>query len=265
MKRLAISLVILSTAAIIGALWYGAGVKLSSPAPVDRPVKAPLPLELREIAIATPHWAGAPIKIALLAHIDVGSPRSQPQQLDEIVGRVNVERPDIILLAGGYVHGDTPQPSRSKADNDTVNWGHAILGDLNAPLGVFAVLGKPDYQYGGDVVRTNMEMQGINFVDNQAAVVDNRLCVFGIGDENLGNPSDNGYYNCPANFPIIALMHNPKSASRVPSGTALMLAGQGTHGLKAVGGGMVLTTTGISASGDASIAPQFTLIELSSP
>ena len=270
MKRFILCLLILLAASILGCLWYSYGGKQAAQSPVNEtvakadtaPANTTLPLELREMTIDSPHWKGAPIKIGLLANIDVGSPRSQPPQLDKIVGRLNVEQPDIILLAGDYVHGVAPQSERSKTDNDTINWGHAILGDLNAPLGVFAVLGDHDHQYGADIVRANMEKQGANFLDNNASVIDNRLCVFGIADETLGGPNDNGYYNCPVNFPIIGLMHNPESSSRVPDGVSLLVAGRGAYGLKVAGSTTTLTTSGISAASGAPIAPEIVLIEL---
>jgi len=216
MKRFILSTALLLGAAILGCLYYGFRVE-------------PAQLKLRKITIESPHWTGAPLRIGLMADLHIGGRHVAPPDVDKITALMNLEQPDIILLAGGYVNGHHPEDARSKTENDAINWGHAILGDLSAPLGVYAVLGNHDHEYSAQAVRTNMEAQGINFVDNQSAVIDDRLCVFGIADEYYGNPSDDGYYNCPANFPIIGLMHNPDSFFRVPNGTALMVAGH-THG-----------------------------------
>jgi len=216
MKRFVLISLSLIMAAIIGCLWYGFRVE-------------PAQLKLRKITIESPHWRGEPVTIGLLADLHIGGQYTEPERIEKIVGLMNVERPDIILLAGDYVHSYEPHTERSKAENDTINWGHAILGDLSAPLGVYAVLGNHDYKYGAEIVQANLQTQGVNFIDNKAAVVDDKLCIFGIADEYYGKPSDDGYYNCPANFPIIGLMHNPDSFFRVPSGTALMVAGH-THG-----------------------------------
>jgi len=216
MKRLILIALSLAIAAIIVCLWYGFKVE-------------PKQLKLRKVTIESPHWTGEPIMIGLLGDLHIGGAHIDPQRLDEIVGLMNVEQPDIILLAGDYVNSHEPKSARDKTENDTINWGHAILGDLSAPLGVYAVLGNHDYQYGADIVQANLQAQGVSFIDNQAAVIDDKLCLFGIDDEFFGTPNDDGYYNCPANFPIIGLMHNPDSFFRVPSGTALMVAGH-THG-----------------------------------
>lgn len=217
MKRYIYPVSFILSIVILACLYYGFRIE-------------PTQLKLRKITIGSPHWTGEPLRIGLIGDLHIGGPHVSPQDMDKIVGLMNVEQPDLILLAGDYVNGSTPKTSRSQSVNDTINWGHAILGDLIAPLGVYAVLGNHDYEYDAQTTRANMTAQGINFVDNRSAVIDERLCLFGVGDEHYGNPNDDGYYNCPANFPIIGLMHNPDSFFRVAeSSAALMLAGH-THG-----------------------------------
>ena len=216
MKRAFLKIFALLVVVALACLYYGFKVE-------------PNQLKVRKIVVESPHWRGEPITIGLIADVHIGAPYIDPPKVETIVGLMNVERPDIILLGGDYVDGYEPKAERSKTENDNLRWGHAILGELNAPLGVFAVLGNHDYKYGADIVQGNLEAHGINFVDNNAVIADNRLCIFGVGDEYFGKPSDNGYYNCPANFPIVGLMHNPDSFFRIPTGTALMVAGH-THG-----------------------------------
>ncbi len=216
MKRRIFLICLLMLSAILGCLWYGFNVE-------------PQQLKLRRVTIESPYWTGEPILIGLMSDLHIGGPHIDPPKLDKIVGRMNVEQADIILLAGDYVNSHEPAADRSTAENDALNWGQAILGDLYAPLGVFAVLGNHDHLYGAQIVQANMEAQGINFIDNSSAVIDERLCLFGVADEYFGKPTDDGYYNCPANFPIVGLMHNPDSFFRIPSRTALMVAGH-SHG-----------------------------------
>lgn len=216
MKRIFIVIFLCLTTIILACLYYGFKIE-------------PRQLKLRKYAISSPHWTGAPITIGLLSDLHIGGPHIDPPAVERIVGMMNVEAPDIILLLGDYVDSHESQSDRSKAANDEVSWGHAILGDLSANYGVFAVMGNHDYQYGVDIIQANLEAQGIIFLDNKSAVVEDKLCVFGVEDEFFGQPSDDGYYNCPANFPIIGLMHNPDSFFRIPEGTAFMAAGH-THG-----------------------------------
>lgn len=203
--------------ALIACLYYGFRIE-------------PAQLKLRKITIDSPYWTGEPLHIGLIGDVHIGGAHVTPPNVDKIVGLMNVEQPDLILLAGDYVNGSTPKISRSQAENDNINWGHAILGDLTAPLGVYAVLGNHDYEYDAQSVRANMAAQGIGFVDNSSAVIEDRLCLFGIGDEYYGTPSDDGFYNCPANFPIIGLMHNPDSFFRVPENSAALMVAGHTHG-----------------------------------
>jgi len=275
MKRRLITLCLLFTGIALGCLWYGFRIE-------------PNTLKVRKVIIESPYWTQAPLKIGLMSDLHIGGRHVYPPRVNKIVDLMNVEEPDIILLAGDYVNSHEPKSERRKTENDTINWGHAILGDLNAPLGVYAVLGNHDLLYGAKVVQANMEAQGIEFVDNRASVIADRLCLFGIADEQFGKPTDDGYYNCPVNFPILGLMHNPDSFFRVPTRTALMVAGHShggqinipiigrrmapikvdkryAYGLNSVGDTPVFVTAGIGMSIIAArfrAPPEIVLIEL---
>jgi len=202
---------------VLACLYYGFRVE-------------PEQIRLRSVMMDSPHWTSEPLRIGLISDLHIGGPHIDPLQLSKITTLMNAQRPDIILLAGDYVDSHEPSHERSTADNNLINRGHQILGDLNAPLGILAVMGNHDYQYGVHKVRKNIEAAGVNFVDNDAIIIDERFCVFGIADEFFGGPTNDGYYNCPPNVPTIGLMHNPDSFFRVPeSSAALMVAGH-THG-----------------------------------
>ena len=216
MKRVFIALVILLLSLILACLYYGFRIE-------------PDKIILRQHDIISEFWQGKPLKIAVLADIHIGAPFIDPAKLETIVGLINVQQPDIILLAGDYVDDHRPYEYRSAEQNDTINWGLAIIGELDAPMGVYGVLGNHDYQYGAARITQTLTQHGVVLLDNQSAVVENSFCLFGIDDEFYGSPSLEGYDNCPANFPIIGLMHNPDSFFRVQNPVALMLAGH-THG-----------------------------------
>ncbi len=186
-------------------------------------------LVVRHVEITSPHWGGEPLKIGLVSDIHVGGRKVYAPKVARLVARLNALSPDIILLAGDYTSGSAPKEARDKTQVENVEAGYTVLGDLSAPMGVFAVLGNHDFQYGAHHVQDSMEKVGITFVDNRSVVVQDRFCVYGLADEYFGNPTAEGYLSCPKDSDKIGLSHSPDSLFLVPTGSALMLAGH-THG-----------------------------------
>jgi hypothetical protein len=102
-------------------------------------------LEARRVQITHPvvHLAGLPpafagLRVALLTDIHRG-PFLSAHRVRRLVELTNAQHPDLIALAGDYVH-------RNKKYIPSV-W--AELAHLHAPLGVYAVLGNHDYWESG--------------------------------------------------------------------------------------------------------------------
>ena len=102
----------------------------------------PSSLGVRQYVIQVPEWSAAnpPLRIAVLGDLHVGSPFNDLVKLRKIVELTNHQRPDLVLLAGDYViHGvlgGTPADPQEIA---------SVLERLQAPGGVYAVLGNHDY------------------------------------------------------------------------------------------------------------------------
>lgn len=143
--------------------------------------------------------------------------------------KVNAQSADIILLAGDYTSGSERRHLRKDTQIADIEAGHDALGALDAPLGVFAVLGNHDYLYGEPFVQTRLEAGGIKFIDNRAIILERQVCLFGFGDDYYGRPNRNGRDACPDDLPMIGLMHNPDSFELARGGEAFMVAGH-THG-----------------------------------
>lgn len=189
----------------------------------------PYRLVVREVTINSPHWSGPTLRIGVISDVHVGGRHVHAPRVEKVVKTVNAQSPDIVLMAGDYTSGTAPRDYRDKGQIADIEAGHAALGHLRAPLGVHAVLGNHDHQYGADQVRANLEAGGIRFFDNHAEVIAEKLCLFGFGDEYFGTPNQNGRDMCDGTLPMIGFMHNPDSFELARGGEALLLAGH-THG-----------------------------------
>ena len=180
--------------------------------------------------LALPRWPAteAPLRVALLSDLHVGSPHWGLARLDTLVERTNAEAPDIILLAGDYVI-------------DGVWFGTKImpepiaegLGRLRAPGGVIAVLGNHDGWNDGPRIRRALTARGIVVLENEVHTFTVRGATFaiaGLADLLTGVPRPAETFDlAPPGAPIIALVHEPDVFSSVGDRPALTLAGH-THG-----------------------------------
>lgn len=187
-------------------------------------------LVVRHTAVVSPAWpAGhAPLRIAVLTDLHVGSFRNGLDRLEEVVSRTNEQAPDLVVLLGDFViHGvaggrfAAPEPGAKK------------LGRLRARYGVAAVLGNHDWWYDGERVRAALERTGIRVLENEAVPlgeVRQRFWVAGVGDLWTRHPDiPAALSGVPAGDPVILLTHNPDIFPKVPARVVLTLAGH-THG-----------------------------------
>jgi predicted MPP superfamily phosphohydrolase len=168
------------------------------------------------------------VRIAVLADLHVGSPFNGLDKLEEIVTVTLSAKPDLVLLAGDYViHGIiggkfTPPEDIAK-----------VLARLNAPMGVYAVLGNHDWWFDGDRIVSAFESAGIRVLEDSATVVKRGKCQFwlsGISDLWEGAHDINkALEKVPANATVVAFTHNPDIFPQIPSRVALTIAGH-THG-----------------------------------
>ena len=169
-----------------------------------------------------------PLRIAALADLHTGAPHITVDKVREIVSSANAARPDLILPLGDYViHGVVG--GRFVHIEPTA----AVLRDLQAPLGVFAVLGNHDWWYDGPRTARALEAVGIHVLEDTAAEVAVRgrpLWITGVSDART-RPAVIGraLTPVPEGAPVIVLTHNPDLFVRVPPRVLVTLAGH-THG-----------------------------------
>jgi len=190
----------------------------------------PASLEVHRSALELPGWpaAHAPLSVALLADLHTGAPWQGLDELAHIVDTTNALRPELVLLLGDYViHGVIGGrfvPPEASAP---------VLGRLQAPLGVFAVLGNHDHWFDGGRVRAALESSGIVVLEDQARRIERPgggFWLLGLkdwweGDRDL--PA--ALAQVTDTLPILAFTHNPDVFATLPDRFALVIAGH-THG-----------------------------------
>jgi uncharacterized protein len=178
-------------------------------------------IETKEITIESsqipPNFDGK--KIVFLSDIHAGPFFSQ-ERVDNLVNQVNSLHPDLILLGGDYVSGE-----------DTyVNSTFESLSKLQAPYGVYAVLGNSDPQY---TTWKALNNSPINDIGNMGTWIGNsagQIKIGGIGASNDRQDYEDVTYNATSRDYVIMLSHEPDFFEEVnKSMVDLVLSGH-THG-----------------------------------
>jgi hypothetical protein len=137
---------------------------------------------------------------------------------------VNLEKPDIILLGGDYVHRDAKYIAPCFEE----------LKKLKAPMGVYGVLGNHDHWEDAELTRKRMADAGIVLADNRGFWVaknGERIKIGGVGDywENV-HMIDPTIADVQKTDFVILMSHNPDYAEKIVTDKVdLMLSGH-THG-----------------------------------
>jgi len=189
---------------------------------------ARLVVNRRELRL--PNWPAelSGVKVALISDLHVGSPHWGLPRLHELILRVNAEKPDLILLAGDYLINDIWFGTHVEADPIG-----AELGQLRAPLGVFAVLGNHDWWNNGPKVRAAFEAHGLTVLDDEVRRIHfngKDFCLLGVRDETerLRTAQHELDLALPG-MPLIVLVHEPDIFPQLDERATLTLAGH-THG-----------------------------------
>jgi len=139
-------------------------------------------------------------------HFPVGLPVSYYRR---VVALANNQHADLIVLTGDYI-------ARSAEDAESCA---AILRELHAPLGVWAVLGNHDYWTNSARMRCALEAAGIHVLVNKAVPIRARgthCWLVGLDDTWSGHPNTKlALRGVPPGEASIALVHEPDYADTV--------------------------------------------------
>jgi predicted MPP superfamily phosphohydrolase len=204
-------------------------------------------LDLTSYRVSTPNWpADLTLKIAVIADIHACEPWMPAERIGAIVDLANAQKPDLTVLLGDFagrqhfVTGYVPPGA----------WAEQ-LARLEAPLGVYAILGNHDWWAAamptdppdnGQSVRAALSDARIPVLENKAIalVQDGRpFWLVGLGDQlahrmgrrHIGGVDDlrGALRQVSDDSPTILLAHEPFVFSRAPERIALTLCGH-THG-----------------------------------
>ncbi len=210
-------------------------------------VEAGSELVLTSYAIAPPLWPqGMALKIAVIADIHACYPWMSDERVGAIVDLANVQKPDLTVLLGDYVcthrfvTGYVPPAA----------WAQQ-LARLQAPLGVYSILGNHDWWSAAipteppdnaQSVRKALLDAGVPVLENRALRLSQRgkpFWLIGLGDQIAHNNHHRGGHGeddltgslreVRDSAPVILLAHEPFVFHRVPDRVALTLSGH-THG-----------------------------------
>ncbi len=164
-----------------------------------------------------------PYRIALLSDIHIGNRAMQPARLQKIVAAVNAARPDLIVITGDFVNGDSGKLASDPRELITP------LRQLVAPDGVIATMGNHDHWTDLASVEAALRQAGVTLLSNQA-IRAGPLVVLGLDDrytDHADVPTTAARARAMGGIPI-AINHSPDLAEELPDNVALLLAGH-TH------------------------------------
>ncbi len=192
-------------------------------------------LVVRHVEIVSEDWRGAPITIAVLSDVHIGSPHVNAERAERIVSRTNALQPDLVVLLGDYAGSHEPEEQRSGREQGEITYGIASFAALDAPLGVVGVLGNHDVWYSRETITRALEEAGVAALWNRHVVLERsgggQFVIAGIADESTGDPDFNAAFDgAPTGLDSIVLSHSPDPFANMPRGPALMLAGHGHCG-----------------------------------
>jgi len=190
----------------------------------------PASIRISEYHLKIPKWPAAcsNLRVAVLADLHVGSPFNDIENLRRIVRATQRQVPDLILLPGdfvitGVIGGNFVAPEAAAK----------ALGNLQAAIGVYAVLGNHDWWLDPKRVQSALEAENIPVMEDRSIKIIYGECEFslvGISDFWEG-PHDvkKALSSVSKNGAVLLFTHNPDVFPEVPDHVTLTVAGH-THG-----------------------------------
>lgn len=206
-------------------------------------VEPALRLRVQRWKIRRADWTAPAVRIVAIGDLHVGEPHVGLGRVRQVVRRANALGADVIVLLGDYAAGHTFRTRDVKIADVA-----PVLADLQAPDGVYAILGNHDWwddlaaqkrRSGPNLYADALQQEGIRVLSNEAIRLPN-YWIAGLEDQ-LAFPPRNGrgwggLDDLPGTLnqvsddaPVVLLAHEPDVFAEVPSRVALTLSGH-THG-----------------------------------
>lgn len=184
---------------------------------------------VKRLTVSTDKPLAKPMTIALVSDTHLGKWFGN-RQIDNLLALINESQPDVVLLAGDIMDDTTIYYDKTNMQ--------ARFSKLEAPLGVYAVLGNHDYLGYQDEIAREVTKAGVKVLDDEALLLDGAVWLVGRPDDSdrtrlsaeallAKTKADEG---AEADKPVIFLEHRPsqiEAISKLP--IDLHMSGH-THG-----------------------------------
>jgi predicted MPP superfamily phosphohydrolase len=203
---------------------------------VDELGRGPEWLEIVELELPIPNLPSAfqGKRVVQLSDLHCSTTVSS-SYLKRCISRANQLNPDLIVLTGDYVTFDKRGRFKDKVT--------AMLGELEAKMGVYACMGNHDYgidELGRSYKITELikalQDNGIKVLRNQSRAISigsDKLWLIGLGDLWCSDCQPiRAFASVPQDAPTIALVHNPEAIDFLKKSSADAILSGHTHGVK---------------------------------
>ena len=128
---------------------------------------------VKKLTVTTTKAMSKPLDIALISDTHIGRWFGN-RQLTKLANLVDAQNPDVVVIAGDIMNDSTFYYDKNNMQ--------ASLSKLQAPLGVYAVLGNHDYSGNQDAITQAVEGAGIKVLDNENVLLDDAVWLIGRSD-----------------------------------------------------------------------------------
>ncbi|MEA2171371.1 MAG: uncharacterized protein QOF76_4671 [Solirubrobacteraceae bacterium] len=183
-----------------------------------------------EHELRLPRWPARldGLRVAVVADLHTGGPRTSLPRLDALVERIAASAPDVVALLGDYVDPRVIGGARVRPDAVATR-----CARLRPAAGVLAVLGNHDWANEGHAMAIALRHAGLRVLEDSAVRLTARggpLWIAGTGDmRRRGARVGQALAGVPAGEPCLLLSHDPDVFPYVPVRVSLTIAGH-LHG-----------------------------------
>ena len=146
----------------------------------------------------------APIRLAILGDLHISANSRSVRKAQKFIRTAKEQHPDAILLLGDFV-----------TSKEAIPFVKSALQGIQAPLGVYAVLGNHDHWADANEIITALQVD-VKVLVNESAVLKKdkaTIALVGIDDLWSGKPDwKKAFSKVPEGTPIVLLSHNPDVA-----------------------------------------------------
>jgi predicted MPP superfamily phosphohydrolase len=184
-------------------------------------------VEKLQVDLASLPKAHNPTTLVFASDLHIGSVIGQ-KRLSAFVDDINAEHPDVVLIGGDLIEGSIPDPDGTAS----------ILSRIDAPRGVFAVLGNHEFHADPDKAAAFMRSAGITVLRDDLVTIPGVVNIVGLDyHRTIGNtgakaaPLSEILKRRDPRLPTILLYHAPVNLEEYAAlPIDLMLSGHSHHG-----------------------------------